>query len=515
MNDSTRKIDDCLTARGGRLFVEECDCVDLVKQFGSPLFVISENQLRRNVRQYKKAFQDRWPEGEVNILPAIKANWTLATRRILTEEGAGCDVFSEGELHAALESGARPEKISVNGGGKSEQHIRRCIEAGVRITVDDIDELDVIEKVAAETGKKATIRLRLKPEFSNLWKPSEFVYEWVPIDIGATVYKSGIPTEHVIGIGKRALESKHIELTGFHLHLGRHHGSVGYWRGQMKRYVKLMAMLKKEWNGYEPDEIDIGGGIPTPRDPFGKIISRMDAPIFSLLWALMLVLRIFGDTIRYKIISSTISLITKKPNQELAPSIEDYAEGITRTLRSEMNRRGLSTKGKTLQIEPGRSLYGDTGIHLSKVLKTKHQTRPVKWNWILLDTTYFFLAGGVLENNLHDFMLANDTEKKPVKTADIVGKSCFADRLLPEVRVPDVKAGDIMALLDTGAYQEVSAANFNALPRPATVLVNGDQAEIIKRAETTEDVFKRDIVPERLLKKEEKKLQMIEKAGAA
>jgi diaminopimelate decarboxylase len=129
----------------------------------------------------------------------------------------------------------------------------------------------------------------------------------------------------------------------------------------------------------------------------------------------------------------------------------------------------------------------------------KRQTVPIPWNWVLLDTTYFFLAGGVLEQNLHDFVVAGKADALPSMTADIVGRSCFADRILPEVAVPDVVPGDVVALLDTGAYQEGSASNFNALPRPATVLVRGSSAEIIKRAETLDEVFDRDRVPERLL----------------
>ena len=118
------------------------------------------------------------------------------------------------------------------------------------------------------------------------------------------------------------------------------------------------------------------------------------------------------------------------------------------------------------------------------------------------------MAGGVLEYNLHDFILANKADSRPVKTVDIVGRSCFADRMMPEVNFPEVEAGDILAILDTGAYQEVSASNFNALPRPATVLVNGDKAEIVKRAETVGDVFRRDKVPERLLKKKAEELKV-------
>jgi diaminopimelate decarboxylase len=224
-------------------------------------------------------------------------------------------------------------------------------------------------------------------------------------------------------------------------------------------------------------------------------------PVFAVFFVIMLLLKLLGNRIRYKILSVGMSmLLSKTPNKRLAPEIEQYAEAITGTLRKSLIRNGINPKGITFQIEPGRSLYGDTGVHLTTILKTKYQTRPVKYNWVLLDTTYFFMSGGVFELNLHDFIIANKADEKKVMTADVVGRSCFADRMLPEVRVPRVAAGDVMAILDTGAYQEVSASNFNGLPRPATVLVCGDQAEVIKRAETQEDVFARDIIPKRLMK---------------
>lgn len=122
-------------------------------------------------------------------------------------------------------------------------------------------------------------------------------------------------------------------------------------------------------------------------------------------------------------------------------------------------------------------------------------------NWVLTDTTYFFLSGGVFEYNFHDFRVANKTNAEPKHVADIVGQSCYADRILPLVHIPDIKENDIIALLDTGAYQEVSASNFNALPRPAMILVNGNEAEIIKQAESIEDVFSRDRIPARLKNK--------------
>ena len=151
-----------------------------------------------------------------------------------------------------------------------------------------------------------------------------------------------------------------------------------------------------------------------------------------------------------------------------------------------------------LQVEPGRWLYGNAAVHLARVKVVKRQTRPIPYTWVLTDTTAFFLAGGVFEHNRHPLLIADRADADPVMTADLVGHSCFADMIVPGARLPEVHAGDVVALLEAGAYQEISASNFNALPRPATVLVNGRDAEIVKRAETVEDVWARDVVPARL-----------------
>jgi diaminopimelate decarboxylase len=492
--------DECLTIREGRLFLEDRDTTELVRTFGSPLFAISETQLRRNVRRFQEAFARQWPDGPVAVLPALKANWSLALRHILSQEGAGCDVYSAGELQCALRSGVEPRLVSVNGGGKSAEHIRNAIAAGVRITVDDVDEIDLIERVAGSLGRKAQVRLRVKPDFPNLWRASEFSYELVPIDVTIQVYKNGIPREHLFPIARRAVASPHIELTGYHLHLGRHHGSLGYWRGAMERYARLIAELKRELGGFEPSEIDIGGGVPTPRDPFAKMVNRFDAPLLGMFWLGARGLAALGERLRYRLMSWMLPAVARKtPNRALVPGLEDYAEAMAGSLRRELLRLGVRTHGVCLQMEPGRSLYGNTGIHLSRVLKVKRQSVPIPWNWVLLDTTTFFLSGGVMEQNLHDFLVAGRADAPAAMTADIVGCSCFADRILPEVRLPEVEPGDVMAILDTGAYQEGSASNFNALPRPATVLVCGSEAELVKRAESIEDVFGRDLVPDRLL----------------
>ncbi len=489
---------DTLSVRDGRLFIEECDASDLVERFGSPIFAFSEAQLRDNVRRFRDAFERGWPHGPVDVLPAMKANTLLAVRRILSQEGAGADIYSPEELEGVLRTGVDPERVSVNGGGKEREHLRRCVEAGVRITVEDVREIDWIQDVAAELGEVAKIRFRVKPATPNLWRRTDFSQLWVPIDLGQQVYKSGVPPEYLAEMGRRVFQMPNVELVGLHFHAGRHHPSLWYWEGLITRFARLVGELYRSWDGWRPKEIDIGGGMASRRDPHNKEFPRGEFVLTALGYPFLVGLRALGERMYHTILARVLDALTSHPEPKAVPTIEAYAETITRTLERELQREGVPLDGVRLQTEPGRALYGDTAVHLAKVKVVKHQSQPIPYTWVLTDTTYFFLAGGVFEHNRHPYVVANKADAPATMTADIVGHSCYADQIVLAADLPEVERGDVIALLEAGAYQESSASNFNALPRPATVLVHGDRAEVIKRAETLEDIYGRDVIPERL-----------------
>lgn len=456
-----RRLDECLSIRGGRLFVEGSDAVELAQRFGTPLYVISEDQLRRNARRFVRAFGERWPEGPVRILPSIKANFTLALRRILTEEGLGCDTFGPGELEAALRCGVPPGEISLNGAVKDRALLERAVEVGARVTLDSAAELDLVRDVARRAGRQARVRFRVRLDLASLQTSSDFYEELIPIGTATQLYKPGIPTEVLIPAGVEALAAPELDVTGVMVHIGRHGADPLIWGGMVRALVGLLAKLREAWDGWEPKEIDVGGGFPVPRDPTGRGLERR---------------RDAAD----------------------APSVERYAEVVTETLRSELEGVGIEAAGKTLEVEPGRSLYGDAGIHLTTVRHVKEQRSPIPLTWIEVDTSEIFLADVVFEHNRWTPIVAARADDPPELTAEIVGLSCNFDVIVPGARLPRVESGDVLAFLDTGAYQDASASNFNALPRPGTVLVTGDAAEIVKRAESVDDVFGRDVVPARL-----------------
>jgi diaminopimelate decarboxylase len=132
------------------------------------------------------------------------------------------------------------------------------------------------------------------------------------------------------------------------------------------------------------------------------------------------------------------------------------------------------------------------------VTNIKRQTAPVDYTWVETDTSDSFLPDVNLERNRWTVCVAGRASDRPAMVADVVGISCNFDVIVPAANLPEVRVGDTLAFIDTGAYQDANATNFNALPRPATVLVTGDQSEIVKRAETIGDVFARDVIPRRL-----------------
>ncbi len=432
----------------GHLWVEQCDVAALAERFGTPLYVISDAQLRGNARALRRAFERRWAYGPVELLASLKANYVIAVRQLLNEEGLGCDVFGSNELHTALRAGVPATRISVNGSAKSDQLLRSAVIEGAAITLDSERELDALLVITSALGKKARIRLRLRPDYPALTEPSDF-FPGMAIRDAAQLYKPGIEPTAAIAIGRRALSEEGVELTGLMTHLGRHSADPSVWAKMAEGFGALVAQLCESWVPWRPRELDIGGGLPAPRDP-------------------------------------------THPVRHPAAAIDRYAEAITGALGAALVAGGVEPHGIVLQIEPGRRLFADAGLHLSRVVHVKTQTRPVPTTWVEVDTTEMFMPDLLIEHAHFKPVFATRMAAPPVGPAHIVGISCGFDLLARDVPAPQVEAGDVVAFLDTGAYQDAAASNFDVLGRPGTVLVNGDRARLVKRHETVDDVLRRD-----------------------
>ena len=437
-----------LHVTGGHLWVEHCDTVALAERFGTPLYVVSEAQLRANCQMLRAAFERHWPVGRVELLPSLKANYVLAIRELLNDEGVGCDVFGGNELNAALRAGVPAARISVNGSAKSAPLLRASVVAGANITLDSAYELESLLAIVTELGKTARIRLRIRPDHATLTERSDFFPDMAIRD-AAQLYKPGIEPTTARALGRRALSHDRIELTGLMTHLGRHSADPGVWAKMAAGFGETVAELCNAWAPWRPRELDIGGGFPAPRDP-------------------------------------------TDPDRRPAQPIDRYAEGVAVALRSALVHGGIDPDGIVLQLEPGRSLFADAGLHLSRVCHVKTQTRPVASTWVEVDTTEMFMPDLLLEHAYFRPVFASRAESPDVAPVHIVGISCNFDLIARDVPAPRVVAGDIVAFLDTGAYQDAAASHFNVFARPGTVLGRGHRARLVKRHETLEEVLSRD-----------------------
>jgi len=286
----------------------------------------------------------------------------------------------------------------------------------------------------------------------------------VPIREVAQRYKPGLPPDDVLALDRALLTDPALDVSGVHCHVARHSRRPELFESMVASLIELLAEVRDAWGGWQPRELDLGGGFSYPGDPMG-LSGLSDEEL--------------GDL-------------------PVAPTPAEYAEVLTSTVRRELTRQRFATDGLCLEIEPGRAVYATAGLHLTRVVNVKEQRDPAPRRWVETDTSEAFLPDVNLEHVRWPTILPEKAAAPLTQTADLVGRSCGFDLLVPDARLPVVTAGDLLALLVTGAYQDAGANNFNALPRPATVLVSDSQAEMIKRRETVAEVFARDVVPERL-----------------
>jgi len=449
-------FNEYLSLKNNCLFMEGVDVTEIAKEFSTPLFVFSENHIRNNLKRFKKCFEDHWPHGGVRILPSLKACPLIAVRKILTDEGCGCDVFGPGELECALNAGVEPSEISVNGSIKDRALIKRTIEVGARLVIDSLQELQICNEESNNLKKSIDILLRIKPFMDELELTSDFAPDYSISEL-TQIIKYGIPKSELLSMKSLILDSDYINLVGVHAHMGRHSKDLKVWYSWVSSCIRLVYELSHLMNGWKPDIINFGGGFASDSD---------------------------SDT----------DLIIKKYK---GPSLDETAQTICNTISNTLDDLDFPLDNLQIEFEPGRAIHTDTGIHLTEVKNIKREAHNSNRNWIEVDTSEVFLnIHGVVEEDPFEFLVANKTNEKPSMKADIVGLTCNAEMLFIDHILPEMEVGDIIAILNTGSYIEPMTTNFNSLPRPGSVLVSGDQVNIIKRHETIDDVFSRDIVPE-------------------
>ncbi len=454
-----------LESRDGRLFVNSADSLALAREYETPLFVFSEPRIRANVERLKQAAAR--VERPVRFFYASKANSNMAVLRTVREAGIDAEVNSGGELFKALRVGFRPDQIIFNGTSKTEREIDEAISAGIySINVDSVFEIELIEARARVLGKRARVALRLVPEIGTR--------SHLGLQTALLTSKFGISSTEVLDAFRRAL--RHPELlhvSGIHIHVGSQTPDVEPFAAAFKTMWEHLKAIHDE-SGHTLEHINLGGGIP----------------------------------VNYLRDRSQAEELPEHERDMLGADLEP-TEVLTGALRAAReSARDAEAEhlldGVTILLEPGRSVIGDAGLLLTTVrnIKQRPETGDV---WILTDAGYNLLLSMNNYKWYYHLISAARADAPTDAGYKVAGPLCDSGDVYFDIerggRLPDyrklptnVRPGELLALLNTGAYTIAQMFPYNGRPLPAAVLVReGGQAEVIRRRDSYEDLLAGDV----------------------
>jgi len=418
-----------------------CDCLDLVKEYGTPLYVMDESLIRKNCRIYKKSIE-KYYNGNGLVLYASKAFCSLAMCRIADQEGLGLDVVSGGELYTAIKARFPMDRIYFHGNNKTEEEIRLSIDNNIRrIVVDNKEELYNINRIAGEKGKVQNISFRIKPGIDA--HTHDFV------QTGQIDSKFGVALENgeAMEIIKLASSLPSVKVVGVHCHIGSQIFDLEPFILAAKVMMKFIADVKKEL-GIEIEELNLGGGYGIKYLPE-------------------------HDPIEY----------------------DKYMEAVSLTIKEFCTENNI--KLPYILMEPGRSIVAPSGITLYKVGAVKDIKNVRKY--VSVDGGMTDNPRYALYQSEYDAIVANKPDAERVEKVTIAGKCCESgDILIKDIKMPEIQEGDIIAVAATGAYNYSMSSNYNRIPRPAVVLVKDGKSRVIIKREDYNDIIRNDIIPEDL-----------------
>ena len=454
-----------LEAREGRLHVNGADAVALVREYGTPLYVFSEPRIRSNIRRLQGAAA--LVKQPTRFFYASKANSNMAVLKAVREAGIDVEVNSGGELYKALKAGFEPGQIIFNGTSKTETELDEAVAAGIySINVDSIYEIELIEAAARRVGKRARLSLRLVPEIGTR--------SHIGLQTALLTSKFGITASEVLEAFRRALRHPElVHVTGIHIHVGSQTPDIEPFISAFRTMLEHLSAIQRE-TGQTLEHINLGGGLPVNylRDPL--MADQMPEAEREM----------FGAEI--------------DPSQVLAGALD----AARKAMRDSQTEHLL--KDVTLLLEPGRSVIADAGLLLTTVrnIKQRPETDDV---WLLTDAGFNLMLSMVSYKwyyHLISAARADAPHDAPYKVAgplcdsgdvyfDIEGGGRLPDyRKLPR----DVRPGEVLALLNTGAYALAQAFPYNGRPLPAAVIIREDgSADLARRPDTYESLLAGDV----------------------
>ncbi|MGQ9779128.1 MAG: diaminopimelate decarboxylase [Bacillota bacterium] len=424
----------------GHLEIGGCDAVELARRFGTPLYVLDEEDVRARCRAYRAAMAAYAPGGTVAY--AGKALLCTAVCRLMDEEGLALDVVSGGELYTALSADFPAERIIMHGNNKSPAELEAALRAGVGlIVVDNEVELAILAELARAMAKRPRILLRLTPGVEA------HTHHYIRTGQQDSKFGLGIQDGQARRAVRRALAAETLALVGFHCHIG---SQILDLEGFIlaARIMMDFALAMRDEYGFVAEIIDLGGGL-------GIRYTAADHP----------------------------------------PSIEDYIRAIAGVVAGVAE--GADYPRPRLIVEPGRSIVGEAGVTLYTVGTSKEI--PGVRRYVAVDGGMADNPRVALYQAVYEATLAERAGEEGKDVVTIAGKCCESgDILIWDAPLPTPKTGDILAVFSTGAYNYSMASNYNRLPRPALVSCYHGEADLFVARETYPDLLRQDRLPSRL-----------------
>ena len=421
----------------GILMFSGKSAVELAEKYGTPLYVMDEQMIRNRLNTFKQAMNEAFDE-RAEVLYASKACDFMALYRLVKEENCGVDVVSDGEIFTAWRAGFPMEKAYFHGNNKTDEEIRFAMEKKVgTFVVDGEDELKAINRIAAEYNHIQKILIRVTPGIDP------HTYEAVSTGIVDCKFGSAISTGAAMQLTMNALKCDHVQLMGFHCHVGSQVFDGDVFMKCADVMFRFMKQVQDQ-TGYQAAQLNLGGG--------------------------------YG-----------IGYVKEDPTldvQQILMSVGAHVKRLCQMLQMALPQ---------ILMEPGRSIVADSGMTLYHVGTVKR---------IPDAKTYVSVDGGMTDNPRYalyrakyTLVCANRMHEKSSMRCSVVGKCCESgDTLQENVMLPEsVQRNDVLAVLNTGAYNYSMASNYNRIVRPAVVMINGEEEKVVVQREKLEDLIKNEI----------------------
>jgi diaminopimelate decarboxylase len=422
--------------KNGKLYCEQVALESIVRHYGTPIYVYSQQTLTGHYERLHAALGDL----DHLICFAVKANSNLAVLRTLADLGSGFDIVSAGELQRVIAAGGDPTKCVFAGVGKTEEEISFALRQQIySFNVESEPELARINAVARRLTVVAPVAVRVNPTVD--------AHTHAKITTGTYENKFGIAFETVEGVYARARKLKNLRLRGLQMHIGSQLTEVRPFAEAVRKVVPLAARLAAQ---YQFDFLSIGGGL--------GIVYRPALASGSPRW-----------------------WESAEAEEVLTPG--KYAQAVVPPLK------GL---GLRILVEPGRFIVGNAGVLVTRVEYVK---RTGKKNFVIVDAAMNDLIRPAFYDSYHEIVPLNQKRGGKV-SSDVVGPICESgDYFCKDRPLPKVESGQYLALLSAGAYGSVMASNYNTRGFPAEVMVRGKKCALVRRRQPVADIWALEQLP--------------------